>query len=232
MKFIASTVIITVLAFCQLTGGSPTPNLYRRQTIKGDIPFFVPGASGHQHAHHGRVLNTNELDSIATTLGIASMQDLIPKLDKINAYNPGQPQDRKEAGAYLALSMLAKFVVMPPAKFSDSSAASIAYGQLKTQALGGDAKAVRDSLKKFGGDPGKLSDQQLIQLWSGNEHQNLHGILFGNVDIRNAVHATSLSDNNGADKTKTNLGGFNDRGEWPQWGWFEAAKKYRQLLNV
>lgn len=196
---------------------------------EGDIPVFDPHASGHIGPSHGRTLNANELDSIGRTLGLPSAAQLVPSLESNGAYNPGQTAQQKMAGAYLALSTAAKFETMPPSNFSDAKTAARAYGELKIKAMADDADGVRDTLKRHGGSAGGLSDQQLTNLWSGNEHQNLHGVLFGNSKIYNPIHATSLNDN---DKTGSGVrsGGFNDRGEYPQWGWFEDAQSFNQRL--
>jgi hypothetical protein len=64
-----------------------------------------------------------------------------------------------------------------------------------------------------------------------NEHFNLHAILFGNPRVHNPNHATSLSNKNQGQGGNA-LGGFNDKGEWPQWNWLVDAQRYNGLLGV
>jgi hypothetical protein len=112
----------------------------------------------------------------------------------------------------------------------------LAYGGLKVAAMKADAAAVRRIIKDNGADDCGLTDEQLVVLWSVNEHINLHAVLFGNKIIKNTIHMTSLNSNPGphdpsASQPKT-LGGYNDEGAYRRWGWHEAALKFNQHLNV
>jgi hypothetical protein len=196
----------------------------------GELPYYNTGASGHQGSQYGRPLNTFELDSIATTLALPSASSLIPRLDSIGAYNGGQTAEQKLAGAYLVLSTVAKLIVMPPDRFTDMLSAATVYGSLKKSAMEANAATVRSILVANVGNPGSLSDDQLVILWSGNEHHNLHAVLFGNPDVYDPIHVTSLNDDDGGSTRGTVLGGFNDKGSWEQWGWFDKAKRFNSLI--
>jgi hypothetical protein len=77
-----------------------------------------------------------------------------------------------------------------------------------------------------------LTDQELIHLWGMNEHWNLHAILFGNPKVYNVVHITSLNDKAGDGTPHGKLGGYNDKGQYPQWGWREQVGGYNALLGI
>lgn len=218
-----------------LVGGLAAPTSINYQPPgprEGDLPFYNPKASGHQQPKDGRILNKIELEAVFDVLNLPKIEHMIVRLDGIHAYNVNQSPVQKEAGAILALSTFAKFLIMSPFKFKDDEqTAGAVYGDLKVKGMLGDAAGIREVLTKHDGDPKTLTDEQLIQLWSGNEHQNLHAVLFGNDDVKHAIHATSLSDNNRANPDQLQLGGFNDRGEFPQWGWFRASKRFMFLVS-
>ena len=203
-----------------------------QRLVSGPIPDFCPSreCSGHLRIpQDGRALVYDNLNSIFDVLQLPGTDQMVQRLDAVNAYNDGQSREQKIAGAYIAYATAGKLMTMPAANFPSEEAASVAYGALKRAGMAEDAATIRSILSQNGGNALGLSDQQLIELWGGNEHWNLHAVLFSNPGVHNTVHITSLSDNNGRDANR-NLGGFNDKGEWPQGGWFEDARGYNALL--
>jgi hypothetical protein len=200
--------------------------------LNGDLPVYTPTASGHQGPEGGFRLNAPRLAAIFHKLKFPTMTSMIRRLDSLKAFNPHQPSEKKVAGAYLAYSVAAKFVLLPPSLFKTKLSAAQAYGSLKLAGMSNDAAKVRQLLSQFGGSTQGLSDADLTYLWGSNEHQNLHAIVFGNADVRNAIHATSLNDKEMTPgiKRKT-LGGYNDKGEYEQWGWYDAIKTYNAKLK-
>ena len=194
----------------------------------GELPFYNFGSSGHQTSANGNPLNAFELNAIGAALGLRSAKDLIPKLDSLGAYNQGQSPQQKLAGAYIVLSTLAKFKILPPSNFNEEIKAQEAYGALKKAAMEKNAEAVKSVIQSNKGNTFGLPNEQLLQLWSGNEHQNLHAVLFGNGKIHHPIHATSFND---AEEGRTKvLGGYNDKGAYNEWTWFDGAKNFNNLV--
>lgn len=208
---------------------------------QGDLPPFNHSASGHITGHGtGSLLNTVEQDGIASTLRDnganlpPSIESVISTLDQIGAYNQGQPPEKKVAGAYLALNTLSKMATLPPAQLKGENEASAAYGALKVAGAQGDGAMIREILEEKGGSAMGLSDKDLVDLWGVNEHHHLHAVLFGNSKVYNPIHMTSLNDQDQWGEIpgeKGALGGFNDKGEYPQWGWFDDAQGFQSLFE-
>ena len=218
---------LTVLALSIATlRGAPT------FAFKGDLPVYSPRASGHQDFKFGHPLNGPRLDAIFKVLKFPTMSAMIDRLDSLNAYNTRQTTEQKTAGAYIAYSTAAKFKLLPLTLFKTEMDAMRAFGSLKLAGLRKDGVEVQNLLLKYGGNTGNLSPNELAYLWGSNEHQNLHAVLFGKEAIYDPVHATSMNDREEQPNlyTPNTLGGYNDKGESPQWGWFDFAKTYNSKL--
>jgi hypothetical protein len=192
-----------------------------------DIPDFCEqkGCSGHLRIpEDGKALNYGTLRSIFDKLDFPSDEEMIQRLDAVNAFNAGQPDDRKRAGAYLAYSTVAKYILVPAS--GDEKADATTFGDLKIAGMQDD----HDTIAKYVKDDKGLSQSELADLWGGNEHWNLHAVLFGNPTVWNAVHCTSLNDNAGDGTPKGKLGGYNDKGEFTQWGWGKASQELNGML--
>lgn len=194
---------------------------------EGDIAPESHGASGHIGAGHGLggLINTGLHDSAMDTIfgmsGSQTIDYIISTMDSVGGYNAGQSPEQKEKGAYLVANMLMKQAMLPPELFGSEQEAGSVYAQAKLFAIEGDTAGLRLLIESQGGNTAGLSDEELINIWATNEHNNLHGIIMGNMTIANAVHMTSLNDNAADGTTQGTLGGYNDKGEYPQWGWFE-----------
>jgi hypothetical protein len=212
------------------TGSSTGP-------LTGDID---PGeGSSHPNDHvgdashgHGFLLNADAHNAaMATMFGRPAGETidyLVKTLDSIGGYNKGQNEEQKLKGAYLIANLVMKHNMAPPRLFANETEAGVFYGQAKLMAMDNDADGLRDLIESRGGSTFGLGDAELINVWGTNEHNNLHAIMFGNRELANAVHMTSLNDNDGHEKDGMNpglSGGYNNKGEYPQWGWFEGLQQ-------
>ena len=191
------------------------------------------------HDGHGSSIDFAAHDQAFKTMNangasIPSLDQGVAALEAQGAYNNGQPENRKVIGAYLALNTLAKLQTMPPNQLGGEANASKVYGALKVAGLSGDGDKIRSTLAANGGDDFGLSNDQLVELWGANEHEYLHPILFGDETVSNTVHMTSLNFNDGRNPSEGpagTIGGYNNKGEYPQWGWFEAAQEYGSVFS-
>lgn len=142
-------------------------------------------------------------------------------LEQTGTYLTNKPGTEKIKGAYLTGNMLMKQAMLPANLFGSEQNAGSAYAQAKLSAIDGDVASLRNLIEQKGGDTLGLSDEQLRNVWATNEHNNLHGILDAGSPIGQSIHMTSLNDNAGDGTPKGTMGGYNDKGEYPQWGWFE-----------
>ena len=220
------------------SAGSPLP--YTGSStgpLTGDID---PGeGSSHPNDHvgdashgHGFLLNADAHNAaMATMFGRPAGETidyLVKTLDSIGGYNKGQNEEQKLKGAYLIANLVMKHNMAPPRLFANETEAGVFYGQAKLMAMDNDADGLRDLIESRGGSTFGLGDAELINVWGTNEHNNLHAIMFGNRELANAVHMTSLNDNDGHEKDGMNpglSGGYNNKGEYPQWGWFEGLQQ-------
>jgi hypothetical protein len=225
--------------------------------MAGDVPVFESHASGHIGHGHGNPINAPLHNSALTKIfgDQASIPSIIASNDKLGAYNPGQSAEQKQAGAYLVANILLKLDMAPlQERFSEAQLQALSkhsgvnvgvlrtlssemlnglmYGTLKNLALKNNAADIRELIKDMGlntASTAKLTDAELLNVWATNEHNNLHGILFGNSKIYNVIHLTSLNDKDAHTKTSSlrgKVGGFNDKGDYPQWGWLEDAQTF------
>jgi hypothetical protein len=171
------------------------------------VVVFDELSSLHQAPSDGLMLGPF-LDPIFAKLGMPSVQAIIPKMDALNAFNTGQPDEKKAAGAYVTLITAAKFLLLPPKVFlkdcpvattedmqknKECKVAAKCYGRLKYFATKGDTAKVKQILQECGGSQKNLTDSELVTLWGTNEHHNLHCCLVPGGVVGNAVHATSLN---------------------------------------
>jgi len=179
------------------------------------------------------------MDSAVATMNenggsVPSIASITNTMNDVGGYNVGQNAAQQEQGAYLVQNTLAKLQMMPPQELGDEETAMKVYGSLKLAAIDGDGAAIRSILEENGGDTMGLSDQALVDTWGVNEHEGLHEIIFGNLDqVANAVHMTSLNRDDGMNAPigePGTVGGFNDKGQFPQWGWFESAQNMNDVF--
>ncbi len=199
----------------------------------GPMPFYCNCSQHLVIPNDGFAPNYDQLNAIFKRIGgFPTHLEMIERLDNLNAYNEHQSPNQKLSGAYMAFATVAKFKMVPPTLFKDECEAGQMYGQLKVAGVNSDAAKIKQLLSQKGLSTLGMSDQDLINLWGMNEHWNLHAVLFNNKSIRGPNHATSLSDKDQWNKCGFPAGGYNDRGEYPQWGWFEQAKDYNKLLGM
>ena len=125
------------------------------------------------------------------------------------------------------------------------------YGRAKYFAMQGQGPAVRRLLLACGGSRAniaKLTDEDLVELWSINEHLDIHCCGFGAPEFFHAVHATSLNDcanqNDCQEKPYIGgrwenhydqhgpMGGFNDKGNYEQGPWYYYATRTLDFFDV
>ncbi len=225
------------VAACESNVGQHPP--FFGYSAGGPMTGEIPAGKGSSHHYdhvgkhgHGFLLDADAHNSAFSKAFGKPPEEVITYVTKIlegiGAYNKGQNTEQKTIGAYLAANLVLKIAMMPPGQFGNETEAGLTYGQLKLMAMNNDADGIRNLLKREGGLDFGLTDTELTKIWGTNEHNNLHAILFGNRDLANAVHMTSLNDNDGHEKDGMNpgrSGGYNNKGEYPQWGWFEGLHK-------
>lgn len=171
------------------------------------FPLHDGKASLHQEFTDGEMINPTKLDPIFTKLGLPSYEDIITKLDSINAFLPGQPSQKKLAVAYTTLTLVGKLKTLPASKFvtncpkwneenSDHSRCAEAgkvYGLMKYNSIIRNFSKVKSLMDEHGGNQYPLTDDEMMTLWSTNEHHNLHCCLDPGGTVGNALHMTSLN---------------------------------------
>lgn len=182
------------------------------------------------------------LNPILDKIGVPGDAHIIGHLDATpGLINSGQSNKQKLIASLVARVTVGRFMMLPPTlwpkardcpKGSPCFQAAECYGTLKKLALEEEGEKVRAKLVECGGKAMDLTDEELVQIWGANEHHNLHAILVPGGPVGNAVHATSLNDNPGDGTGDVVLGGYNDKGAYPQWGWLEAAHGLFPLLGI
>jgi hypothetical protein len=171
------------------------------------FPIHDETSSLHQSFTDGEMITAAKLDPIIQKLSLPKPQQMIEKIDSANAFNPGQPPEKKLAAAYLVLATLGKLKTLPAELFvkdcpnwdsgsgDDRSCdkAGKAYGMMKYHSILKDYSTVSSILKQHGGNQYTLSNEELMTLWSTNEHHNLHCCLIPGGHVGNAIHMTSLN---------------------------------------
>lgn len=223
-------------------GGSPS-TVQSRISRAGD-EFIQPEtqhASGHiggPESGHGMLQNKRltleTLEKFTGRDGEQVIRDFVKAGEANGAYNRGQTEAQKTKGAFLMANTAVKLEMLPAQQFNNSTEAGMAWGRAKNLALAGDAQGLRQHIANEGGNTRGLNDAQLINAWGTNEHNNLHNITFGNSAVYNPIHMTSLNNNDAHVHDGMNrgqMGGYNDKGDYPQWGFFDDAKNYNRMFS-
>lgn len=229
------------------TGSTPAPmsmSMPMGATDGNQIAALNHGESSHHNgSEFGALLDKNEQTAIAGQIFGGDGSGFVDKMrswtERSQFFNQGQTAQEKEAGTYLATNMASKFAVLNPNNFADEATASRVYGQAKSLAVKGDAASLGKLIDQYGDRHG-LTNDELVQLYNVNEHEYLHHISGGSPegsigrDLFNSIHAFSLSssDMDGSDGISAVQGGYNDKGQYPQWGWFDAAKRVSNELGL
>lgn len=152
-------------------------------------------------------------------------------LENTGTYLGNKTDTEKIKGAYLTANMLMKQGMLPATLFGSEKDAGSTYAQAKLKAIDGDVTGLRKLIESKGGSTFGLKADQLLNVWATNEHNNLHSALDAGSPIGQTIHMTSLNDKAQDGTAKGKLGGYNDRGEYPQWNWFEDAKSVGHLFT-
>lgn len=168
------------------------------------------------------------------------------------AFNLGKNEEELAYGTYIVMNAAMKLKMLPANIFGQADhdilkekfvlpdlaeyKGSVAYGKCKTLAMGNDGAGLRTHIENLLGSPLSfdLTNDDLVEVWATNEHVNMHIII--SPLIGNLIHTTSLSLLNGrptmdGQKDTQTYGGFNNAGQWPQWGWLRDAQD-KNLLTL
>ena len=222
-------------------GSAPKHGLTGLGTDRSLGEYITPdshGPSQHIGESHGlgflmhRPTHDAAMETVFGSPSSEVISSIQSTLEKTGTYLNNKPDTEKIKGAYLTGNMLMKQAMLPAGSFGSEKDAGAVYAQAKLKAIDGDVAGLKSLIASNGGDTFGLTDDQLLNVWATNEHNNLHGILDAGSTIGQSIHMTSLNDG-AKDKTaKGTLGGYNDKGAYPQWGWFEDAKSVTTLFGV
>ncbi|MCZ8016104.1 MAG: hypothetical protein O9274_10435 [Limnobacter sp.] len=222
-------------------GSAPKHGLTGLGTDRSLGEYITPdshGPSQHIGESHGlgflmhRPTHDAAMETVFGSPSSEVISSIQSTLEKTGTYLNNKPDTEKIKGAYLTGNMLMKQAMLPAGSFGSEKEAGAVYAQAKLKAIDGDVAGLKSLIASNGGDTFGLTDDQLLNVWATNEHNNLHGILDAGSTIGQSIHMTSLNDG-AKDKTaKGTLGGYNDKGAYPQWGWFEDAKSVTTLFGV
>ena len=207
----------------------------------GTVSASVSAANGHGHHGNGHEMNLNDIVNAGRRMGMsdAGMRRFVAdfKADGSN-YNPGQPDDKKTVGAALGLTTAMAIETLNidgqglgKADVQRRGAAAV------NAAHAGDGAAVREAL---GGDANDnirgLTDQDLVNIWGTNTHFYNHNILSAAAgktsDMFQATHLLMRNTEAQDGTAPGTLVGYNDKGEWSQWGWFDNVKALEANFSV
>jgi hypothetical protein len=234
------------------------------------FPITDHSGSAHQDDSRGRRISKTALAPIFQKMGIGTYDEWFAKAKSMNMFIAGEPKG--EIVTYQLMALICKFLLLPPSKFLEQCSgkcdaggcecmpAAKCYGRAKYFGIKEDGKAVRGLIEACGGSKAnlaKLTDAELVELWSINEHQDIHCCGQGVPEFFHAVHATSLNDcgnpeacpkgvvvmgagqgyaggRGGEDSWEKHgpLGGFNDKGNHEQWPWYFFAKGTLKTFGV
>jgi hypothetical protein len=190
----------------------------------------TPGVmSENHHGQEGEVADKDEQVELASKMGKDGEQilsDIRSGVEGSNGYN-WKADDQLDA-QYLNTAL--KLENLPTSSFENGEEAGKVYGEAKKLAMEGQGDELKALIEKNGGNQQGLSSDELVKLWGADEHAGLHSA--GNrhaggfgADMFAANHMTMLSDDG-------STGGYNNTGDYPEWGWFEAAQKVEQQLGL
>jgi hypothetical protein len=246
-----------------LTKKITDPPFYSGPQYPDAIPYTDKG-SAHIDDARGRRISPSVLQPIFDKLNIGTHADWLQKCSAKGLFNAGI--DKGKMVTYNVMHLVAKFLLLNPSVFkgqgdcptecSDPNKcpcfiAGKCYGRAKYYAIKDDSASLRRLLTVCGGNAQnieKLTDKELIDLWSINEHLDIHCCGFGAPEFFHAVHATSLNDCGDKDSCKEApyiggrhednyqmngpVGGFNDKGNYEQWPWWYYAQKTLSFFDV
>ncbi len=195
---------------------------------QGNGKAMMVGGLGHQYPEMGKLMNVHDVWEGATSVGIDA-QGFFDSFTADNGnYNPGQPDDKKCLGALTVLNEMAAVTTMGGLSGDHGGPQELVMGSATNAALKGDAAGVRAALEGNGGDTSGLSDDLLVSMWSTNSHYYNHAILNVTLGGFKITHLRSLNDRGQDGNPQSTRGGYNDKGQWPEW---EMYTKGNQFLS-
>ena len=102
----------------------------------------------------------------------------------------------------------------------------LVLGSATNAALAGDAAGVRAALEGNGGDTSALTDELLVSMWSTNSHYYNHAILNVTLGGFKITHLRSLNDRGQDNNPQWTRGGYNDKGQWPEWEMYTKGTSF------
>jgi hypothetical protein len=191
------------------------------------------GQLGQQGSEFGDLLNTNEIAEAAKAMGM-SEQDISNFVDKFtsneNNFNPGQTDDQKKVGAALALNEMIAAENVNQLGLSEDEVRQVSADAVKAAKAGkesGDASELRSVLEGAGGNTGNLTDQQLLNVWTSNPHENNHAILNVDEGPFKLTHLRSIGTEDAPEGA--GLAYSNDKQQYPERG--DAIAKANSALE-
>lgn len=207
----------------------------------GTVSASVSAANGHGHHGNGHEMNLNDIVNAGRRMGMSDegMRRFVDdfKADGAN-YNPGQPDDKKTVGAALGLTTAMAIETLNidgqglgKADVQRRGAAAV------NAAHAGDGAGVREAL---GGAANRniegLTDQDLVNIWGTNTHFYNHNILSASAgrtsDMFQATHLLMRNTEAQDGTAPGTLVGYNDKGEWSQWGWFDNVQALERNFSI
>jgi hypothetical protein len=187
------------------------------------------GQLGQQGAEHGENLNLNELAESAKAMGM-SEQDINNFVDKFisdeSNFNPGQTPDQKRVGAAVALNEMIAAENINHSGLGEEEVRKVSADAMKA-AKAGDAGELRSILEGAGGNTGNMTDQQLLNTWTTNGHDNNHAILNVDEGPFKLTHMRSIAKDDAPEGA--GLGYSNDKQMFPERG--DAYNKANAALE-
>ena len=207
----------------------------------GTVSASVSAGNGHGHHGNGHEMNLNDIVNAGRRLGMSDggMRRFVEdfKADGSN-YNPGQPDDKKTVGAALGLVTAMAIETM------NIDGQGLTKGEVQRRgaeavnaAHRGDGAGVRAAL---GGDANEnirgLTDEDLVNVWGTNTHFYNHNVLSAGAgrtsDMFQATHLLMRNTEAQDGTAPGSLVGYNDKGQWSQWGWFDNVRALEGSFSV
>ncbi len=173
--------------------------------------------SGHQDHSMGEFINVHEVVEAAEAMGIDAEQFIRDFVADNSNFNSALHHDSaKLTGAVTVLNDMVAAVSMGGLR-GDPETLELIMGSATNAALAGDGAALRQILVDAGGDVSMMTDQMLVNVWSGNAHFYNHSVLMGSEGLGGELtHLRSLNDNAMDGTVAGTRGGYNDKGEYRQ----------------
>lgn len=188
----------------------------------GTVMSLGVGHNGHADDSMGTLMNVHDVFGAAEAAGLDAEGFLTAFMADMDHFNDPRHVDWWYPAASLAVMNDLTAAVTMGGLDGDHGTLELIQGAATQAAFRGDADDLRAVLAGAGGDPGPLSDAQLLAVWGTNSHHYNHNALRVHADDGanlgfKITHLRSLNDH-ALDGTEPGTrGGYNDRGEYPEW---------------